>query len=295
MGRMPAEIRRLWSAPLCALVGLCALSGCFNPLVTSQHIVERFRTPATAAAPNTDVVTLEIAVLALPITDRAGPAAIWASADEQIVPADQKARLEDNGLRIGVVGGIPPAALLGYLTSDKTNPDPHHCLKKTGDAKVVTLGGTVTDCKFDLIQDGASKPMTLESAACSIQVTPIVRNESVVLQIVPQIQHGKRSLWPGSDGAGGWAMQGQKPIERFSGLQVDVPLGNSEYLIVGSRDKADSLGRLFFRSAGERPTDRLLVVRISRTPSDSVPIARNDPSAPLAAQAAGFSARGVAP
>jgi hypothetical protein len=88
-------------------------------------------------------------------------------------------------------------------------------------------------------------------------------------------------------------MQGQKPTERFGALQVEVPLGNSEYLIVGERDKADSLGRLFFRALGERPVERLLVIRVNRVPAESTPIARNDPTLPLAVQAAGVSARGV--
>jgi hypothetical protein len=292
MGRTPAAIWRLVSKPLCALVTAGALSGCFGPLVHSQHLVERFRTPTNAA--KSDTVTLEIAVLAIPLTDRTGPAAIWTSADEQTVPADRKARLEDNGLRIGVIGGIPPAALLGYLTSDKTNPNPQQCIRKMGEAKVVPFGGTLPECRFNLVLDGASKPMTLDNAECELQITSVLRAESLLLQLVPQIPHGKKSMLPGSDGAGGWALQGQKAIERFGALQVEVPLGNSEYLVVGERDKADSLGRLFFRAMGERPVERLLVIRANRTPPESTPIARNDPNLPLAAQAAAVSARGVA-
>jgi hypothetical protein len=237
------------------------------------------------------MVALDVAVLEIPITDRGQIASIWTSADEQIVAADRKARLEDNGFRVGIIGGIPPAAFLNLLMSDRTNPAPHQWLRKVGDAKVLTLGGAQPECRFQIVQDGATSPVTLENAQCALQVTAALHGDGVTLAIAPQVEHGKRSLWPASDGAGGWAMQGQRPVERYPYLQVEVSLGVSEYLIVGMRDKPDSLGHTCFRSSGDRPVERLLAIRASLPASE--PLAQNEHGIPpLAAQAAGSQARG---
>src|SRR5438128_869461 len=130
MARMPAS-RLRWSAPLCAVWAVCALSqvaGCFGPLVRPHELIERLRPPSSNAGRPSGMVTLDVAVLEIPISDRGVLSAIWNAADEQVVAADRRSRLEDNGIRVGIVGGIPPAAFLNALMSDKTNPAPHQWL-----------------------------------------------------------------------------------------------------------------------------------------------------------------------
>jgi hypothetical protein len=280
---------------LAATCALCQLTGCFGPLVNSTQIVKRIRPTAPPVGSSVDTVALDVAVLEIPITDPAGLAAIWSSADEQVVPPESKARLDDNGLRIGVIGGIPPAAFLNSLLSDKTNPAPHQWIKKAGEGKLVPLGGMQPECRLDLSQDGATKPLTFENAQCGLQMTPILSGDAIALQFVPQVQYGKRSLWPGTDEGGGWAMQGQRPVERFTALEFQVSLGATEYLVVGRREKPNSLGMACFRCGGERPCERLLAVRASRLGSKAAePLTQNERGVlPLAAQAAGTPARGA--
>jgi hypothetical protein len=240
------------------------------------------------------MVTLDVAVLEIPVSDPGVLATIWSAADEQIVPADRRARLEDNGFRVGIIGGIPPAAFLNALMSDKTNPAPHQWLKKAGDAKLLTLGGLQSECRFQLVQDGATTSANFDNAQCALQVTPNLLANGVTLQIAPQIQHGKRSLWPATDPEGGWSMQGQRPVERYGHLQFEVTLGATEYLVVGMRDKPNSLGQTCFKALGDRPVERLLAIRASRpAAAASQPLVQNEQGVPpLAAQAAESRARG---
>jgi hypothetical protein len=168
-------------------------------------------------------------------------------------------------------------------------------MKKPGDPKLLTLGGLQPSCRFQIVQDGAITPIDFDNAQCALQITPGLAGDGVTLQLVPQIQHGKRSLWPATDTEGGWSMQGQRPVERYGYLQFDVTLGASEYLIVGMSDKPDSVGQLCFRAAGDRPVERLLAIRAGQpVASADQPLVQNERGVPpLAAQAAGSRARGT--
>jgi hypothetical protein len=255
-----------------------------NPLLRSTQIIDHFRPASTAVS--ADVVALDIALIEVPITDRTSLPAVWAAADEQIVPADDKGRLDDNGLRIGIIGGIPPSVFLQLLTSDRTNPSPHQCMNRAGEPRLLPLGEAHSQCQFRLACQGTPKPLNFEQAQCGLSITPRLRDGSIWLSIVPQIEHGRRALWPTGEG-GTWGLHGQRPVERLSELKVEVPLPESDYLVIGSRDRADTVGPVLFASGGERPTQRLLVIRASRsgTPVGD-PLTRADGGVPpLAVQA----------
>jgi hypothetical protein len=238
---------------------------------------------------------MDVAVLEVPLVERSLLDGVWMSADEQVVPAEHKARLEDNGFRVGIIGGIPPAALLSLLTSERTNASPHQWIRKVGDAKALPIGSAIADCRCQVIQTGDTSSNTFENAQCSWNITPSVAGDEVTLQFVPQIQHGQRSLWPTADSVGNWMLQGQRPMERFAGLKFEIAIGNSEYLLVGMRDKPGSLGETFYRSHGERPVERLLVIRAGQTATASAPVAQGTGGfKPLAVQAATTRVRGVA-
>lgn len=294
--RMPALVANRWRTA-CRCVPLLAVlmsAGCFSPFTASNQIVQRCRPTTSPTALSQETVMLDVAVLEVPLTDRTSLASVWTSADEQIVPAEHKARLEDNGFRVGVVGGIPPAALLTLLTSDRTNPSPHQWIRKPGDAKVLTIGNTIADCQCQIAQVGESSMSTFENAQCAFSIVPGIKGDEVSLQFTPQIQHGKRNLWPSADGVGNWMMQGQRPIERWTALKFELALANSEYVLVGMRDKPSSLGEAFFRASGDRPVERLIVIRAGRSASAGDPIAQSGRGfQPLAVQAAQTRVRGV--
>jgi hypothetical protein len=255
-----------------------------NPLLRSTQIIDHFRPASTAVS--AEVVALDIALIEVPITDRTSLPAVWGGADEQIVPADDKGRLDDNGLRIGVIGGIPPSVFLQLLTSDRTNPSPHQCTNRAGEPRLLPLGEVQSQCKFQVVHDGTAKPQTFEQAQCGLSITPRLRDGSIWLSIVPQVEHGRRVLWPTGEG-GAWGLHGQRAVERFSELKVEIPLSESDYLVIGSRDKSETVGKALFASVGERLTHRLLVIRASRsgTPANDSQTRADGGVPPLAVQA----------
>src|SRR5207237_6566916 len=86
-----------------------------------------------------DAIVLTVAVLEQPVGDRYLNVGLWAAADEQVVALDRRAALEDNGVRVGVVDGIPPAEFLALLTADRSNPTSRQHLTRAGSPKVLPL------------------------------------------------------------------------------------------------------------------------------------------------------------
>ena len=75
-----------------------------------------FTGPTTSMKPATgpfgpDAVGLEVAVIEVPVGDRYVNSGLWATIDEQVVNLDHKAALDDNGLRVGLIGGMRPSAV----------------------------------------------------------------------------------------------------------------------------------------------------------------------------------------
>jgi hypothetical protein len=57
----------------------------------------------------------------------------------------------------------------------------------------------------------------------------------------------------------------QRPTERYAALAFEVTLSESEYVAVGTRFGRDgTLGGECFLAAGEKPVQRLLVIRARR-------------------------------
>src|SRR5690242_15800984 len=71
-----------------------------------------------------DIVQMQVALIERPAGDAYLNERLWTLADEGALPTDRKAALEDNGFRIGQVGGLPPPELLALLTSARSCANP---------------------------------------------------------------------------------------------------------------------------------------------------------------------------
>ena len=67
--------------------------------------------------PGPEMVQIDIALLERPLHDRFLNNELWLLADEQIIPLERKAYLEEAGFRIGQVNGLNPSGLQTMLTS----------------------------------------------------------------------------------------------------------------------------------------------------------------------------------
>jgi hypothetical protein len=243
------------------------------------------------------VVEMHVALIERPIGDPFINQEVWLVADEQAVPFERKSVLEENGFRVGQIGGTTPAGLQRLLTSEKTCTGRKLFIhnEKPG---VVSLGPSLPTCSFDLNLNDNRVPAQFDRAECLLEAVPnLLPDGRIRIQLTPQIRHGDARLTPGvAEDHAGWAILPQKPMETYTPLHFEINLRPNEYILIGARiDRAGSLGyQTFVRTAEEPPVQRLLVIRACRagpTPASEMADGSDDKppstrSRPLAAQAA---------
>jgi hypothetical protein len=288
------------------MLGLLAglLAGCTSgSAVKSTSWLDRFRKGTVLQGP--DVVVLEVALIQRPVGDRYLNAELWETADEQVIALESRAQLEDNGFRIGQIGGIMPAGLQTLLTSERSCANPRRLQLHSGKTRQLVLGPEAPECRFELYGEGEAVPHYFERTQCSLEVVPTLSADGrTSLRFIPQVHHGETKLLPRpAPDRSDWMLTQDRPVERFPQLAWEVSLapGGNEFVLVGARfDRPETLGhRCFIRGDESSPVQRLLVIRASRSgaavagmPDDESPL---PPNAPLASQAAYSAVRGAAP
>ena len=220
-----------------------------------------------------DIVQMHVALIERPVGDSYLNDRLWTLADEGAIPTDRKAALEDNGFRIGQVGGLPPPELLALLTSPRSCANPRLVRLHTGDGKDLLLGPELPACRFRLDQDGQTDEVALEQAQVLLTVVPALAPDGHIrLHFTPQIESGERKLVPcPAEDHSGMVLLPKRALNRYAGLGWDVTLAPNEYVVVGARfDRPGSLGyQAFVRPDESPPVQRLLVIRTSRTAPDA--------------------------
>src|SRR5262249_23761092 len=150
------------------------------------------------------------------------------------------------------------------ITSDRSCVNPHENKLHAGAPKTIHLGAPIHTCKFEVRQSGKSTPVSFDQAQCILQVTPTITPDGrVKLSFMPQVQPGPKSIWAAPSDGSAWALQGQRPTEKYSSLGWDVTISAQEYVVVGTRNaKAQTLGWCCFaRPDEDRPVQRVLAIR----------------------------------
>jgi hypothetical protein len=250
---------------------------------------------------------METALVEAPVGDRFINADLWDLADEQVVPLDKKAALEDNGFRVGQLGGIVPPPLQALLQSDRSCVNPRRLQIHAATPASVLLGAALPECRCQLHQDSGTTPLVLVDAQCKLEIVPTLTGDGRTrLRIQPLIQAGRTAQLPAptKDGAG-WVLSDEASTQRFPLLSWEVTLAPNEFVLIGGRfDHPDTLGhQCFIRTDNPAPRQRLLVIR---TGCSTPPVTTGDDAAasddatpprfpPLALQAAWTTARGCGP
>jgi hypothetical protein len=255
-----------------------------------------------------DVIEIRVSLVERPPGDAFINQELWTLADEQIIPLERKAALEENGFRIGQVGGNTPAGLLTLLTSGRSNVNPRGLFVHAGQPTPIVLGPISPQCLFSIQQGGQAADICLERAQCAFNlVASLTSDGRTRLQFTPHVHHGDKKLVPkaAADGSG-FILQEEWPTNSYPSLAWEVTLAPNQYVVVGARlDRAQTLGyQCFLRRDESLPVQRLLVIgsrrMIAPTPDEIVAEASdNNPSSsrtpPLALQAAWTKARGSSP
>ncbi len=265
---------RGWLTGLTLLLGGCHLPEPGRPAAVFERL-KPFTVPQAA-----DVVGLQTALLEVPVGDHYLNNGFWAAADEQAIDLERKAVLEDNGFRVGLIGGIPPAEFQALITSERSNPDAHNLRLRADNARPLTIGEARPHCRFTLQTEGKPVPVSLENARCVLQVTPkLAADGAVQLTFLPVVQYGDKTILalPAEGG-----LRGQQATERYPALGWEVTLAGPTYVVVGTRfDRVDTLGHQFFVTTGAKPVQRLLAIRAARlTVPENAPEGSDAPGRP---------------
>jgi hypothetical protein len=285
------------------LPGLLAvlLCGCVSHDAVPTSWLDRFHQMQGPTGPN--VVQMDVALLECPFGDGYLDRDLWTQLDEQVLTLEQKNLLEDNGFRIGQVGGITPPGLQGLLMSARNCPNPRRITLRAGQSYDLLIGPPLPLCRFRMQQDGEAAELHLEQAQCLLTVVPALTTDGrTTLRFAPQVRHGDTRLQPRpAADLSGWMWKVHQPTEEYAHLAWEVTLAPNEYVVIGGRaeDRAadarpPTLGnRCFLRPEETPPTRRLLVIRTGRTPprldldaeGTAEQAAEEEQSPPLASQA----------
>jgi hypothetical protein len=258
-------MRAWWVIPV---VVLALLEGCMNTHRPSAvPPARRSERPVVADPAARDLVLIDLAVLERPVGDYYVNVRLWEDADEQIIPPERRAIIEDNGFRVGVIGGTLPGALQDLLGSKRSCPDPRRIQTHAGNATTLTFGASLPLCQFDLHDDDKVTAVRLPQADCILRVTPTLGDGGRTrLQVVPEVLHGDTALLPRpAADRSGWELHQHRAAEPYPAAAWDVTLSPGQYLIVGGRfDRGDTLGHRTFIHLEPNPIQYLFVLRASQ-------------------------------
>jgi hypothetical protein len=210
---------------------------------------------------------LEVALIERPYGDPYINRELWDSVDELAVDLDRRAILDDNGLRVGQLVGIPPHAFQSLLLSKRSCSNPHALLIPPGQTKAIYLGPVVAHSSYDFVQGTQKVSVQLDQARYCLDVTPTLTPEGhTKLVFTPKVEHGEALLpFQPSPTEGDWTLRIDKANKKYPDLSWQVTLAPNQYLIVGARlDRPDTLGQGAFLEDDEEDMQRLLVIRAGK-------------------------------
>ncbi len=291
-----------WRGLALGLLAVLLLGCTTTKPVRSTTWLDRFK--RGVGPTGSDVVALDVAIIERPAGDRYLNDDLWTAADEQVVLMERRAILEDNGFRVGQVGGLTPAPLQELLSNKRSNPAPRHRELHAAKPVPLDLGPARPVCEFQVQRDGEPTTIRLEQAQCTLEVTPTLTADGrVKLTFVPQVVHGEATLMPrpAPDGSG-WMLPQTRPTERYATMAWEVNVPPNDYVVIGTRyGQEQTLGHQCFVTADNAAAvQRLLVIRTSRAaPVSDESVASEDGGTlwtpPLASQATMNRVRGTAP
>lgn len=266
-----------WAVMLCVAATGCAwrpfafLDREPAPTVHSKYSVGGFGNSFgnafdVEAAPG---VYVESVLFERPLGDPLINGDIWGRDSGGLSP-QTRVLLEENGLRVAVLGGNLPPEFLRMLESGDGAVSPQGYTFGNRTEIVVPTVGPLATCEFCVRTElgGERETKKLKTVHGGFRIQPRTANDGrVKLTLEPQVQHGERQdfIRPASDTTG-FTFQSELPHERYESLGFEVSLGAGEYLLIGwpAADEGDSrtLGSTLFCVDGKgEPRQRVLVLR----------------------------------
>lgn len=251
-----------------------ALCAAFLPLVVAgclsdrESIAARWRDrlPLFRSAPDADTAFVEYVVAERAAGGDDVNRRVWDRIDEQGVPYETRAILEENGLRAGTIGGSTPGPLRGMIDDPRTSRGHRFRSFPLDKPAPLMVAGPLSRAEFALA--GSQGPMAFAHDQINLGFELIVREApdgKVIVKFVPQARFREpMQLLPSVTG------ERDQGSESFPAAGFEIALSPNEYLVVGTDVfRPDTFGYAAFTDVKDgRPVQRLLVLRAGLTKAD---------------------------
>lgn len=271
------------------MLALC-LAGCSTLLSVSDKPLP-VGSPLRQADRSADGVRFEIYWATLPPAAEVDEqASLWQFVQEERLDEGLRAQLRRNGLRAGVVGGVPPKQIERLLNprpaeatedadgavsrlSAPTGVNKQEMTVRPGEPAQINASEIVDEITLLLADRNGPWGETFQrvQAIYKVGVEPRTGGGRLV-SIAPELHHGESRMRWVADGAGAITRPKATREERpFPELRVEASLTVGEMLLVTSLPGSESrMGGFFHRSDGEVSGIRkAIVVRMVQTPPEA--------------------------
>jgi len=234
-----------------------------------------------------DSVILEIAFVRLAPKQDQLDEEFWADVDEQHIETEVRRRLNQNGIRCGLLGSNLPAGLSKLLqsSSNATAGDFQQQDSKTDSVSVKNRrlqsragrrGEIVTSTHNDkidslLVIDGELTGRSYPQGQCKLAIITLPQGDGHVrLMLTPEIHFGSvEQRWGAEEGAFRYEVGRQREV--FQMLNIPATLSPGQTLMISCTSQCKGLGSQFFmeKTNGE-PHKKLLLIRLAQTQYDDL-------------------------
>ena len=256
------------------------MAGC-APLSTAPGDPTELPTPKLSA----DSVVMEVALVKVPDDWDAG-GQFWREVDEQQLAADSRRRLQDNGLRTGLVGVLLPDVIRSYLDNTSTvldlsagedNPDQldlfsqqRRLQMRAGKTKRIDVTAPSPQGAVVLINDEDSiRAMKFEKGIGLMELRAWPLGDGRIrLEATPAIEHGEvRQQWV--SGQGTWVLDVNRPRQSFESLTISATMSPGQTTLVTATPEIKGLGGFFFGLPASKQRS-VLLIRLAQTQQDDL-------------------------
>lgn len=225
---------------------------------------------------------------------------VWDRVDEQVLNADIRSTLEDNGLRIGTISETMPGILRGMVDDPRTNRG--HRFRSFQADKSVALYITPVNKPIDFtMPNGEREPIKFQRDQALLGFEISVKelpDHKVHVKLVPMTKYHDANLFVPQQGE-----LREQATELFPAGTIELTVPQGEYIVIGTEFYKDkTFGKMAFVGESatlERTAQRVLVLRAGLNKADRVAPqllnGKDDPTGtlPIASQAS--LARGQKP
>lgn len=214
-----------------------------------------------------DQALIEVALIEQPPGNEYINRELWRHTDEMIVDLEHRAKLEDNGFRMGQLVGASPAELQRLLLSErftKTNVLAFH----PGNVQTIhVMPADVARASYQFADGKKNEAITLDDARFALDVMArFAPDGRTTFTFTPKAEHGAQAF-PFRADPNGWVMTLERQSRAHPELSWEVTLGPNQMLLIGGRLERDgSLGQAaFVQQDGVNAVQRVLAIRNVRT------------------------------